>query len=108
MYRPRAAWKAALRAAWTPWFCPRAMTRMRGSEDAAAWAMQRETFGKPLSKHQVVRHKLAEMLRHVHASTALLDNCAWRVRNGETPVAELSLLKVQATRTMEFCAREAM
>lgn len=77
-------------------------------EDAAAWAMQRETFGKPLAKHQVIRHKLAEMLRQIHASTAFLDNCAWRVRNGETPVAELSLLKVQATRTMEFCAREAM
>ncbi|NWG91000.1 MAG: acyl-CoA dehydrogenase family protein [Parvularculaceae bacterium] len=77
-------------------------------EDAAAWATQRETFGKPLVKHQVIRHKLAEMVRHVHASTALLDNCAWRVKNGETPVAELSLLKVQATRTMEFCAREAM
>ncbi len=77
-------------------------------EDAAAWAVSRETFGKPLSKHQVIRHKFAEMVRHVHASTALLDNCAWRVKNGETPVAELSLLKVQATRTMEFCAREAM
>jgi acyl-CoA dehydrogenase len=77
-------------------------------EDAAAWAMQRETFGKPLVRHQVIRHKLAEMVRHVHASTALLDNCAWRVKNGETPVPELSLLKVQATRTMEFCAREAM
>lgn len=77
-------------------------------EDAAAWAMQRETFGKPLSKHQVIRHKFAEMLRHVHASTALLDHCAWRVLRGETPIAELSLLKVQATRTMEFCAREAM
>ena len=77
-------------------------------EDAAAWATARETFGKPLSKHQVIRHKFAEMLRHAHASTALLDHCAWRVRNGETPVAELSLLKVQATRTMEFCAREAM
>ncbi len=77
-------------------------------EDAAAWAVSRETFGKPLVKHQVIRHKLAEMARHVHASTALLDNCAWRVKSGETPVAELSLLKVQATRTMEFCAREAM
>lgn len=77
-------------------------------EDAAAWAMERRTFGKPLSKHQVIRHKFAEMARHVHASSALLDNCAWRVMNGATPVAELSLLKVQATRTMEFCAREAM
>lgn len=77
-------------------------------EDAAAWARERHTFGKPLSKHQVVRHKFAEMTRHVNASTAYLDNCAWRVMNGASPIADLSLLKVQATRTMEFCAREAM
>lgn len=77
-------------------------------EDAASWALERETFGKPLARHQVIRHKFAEMVRLVHASTAFLDNCAWRVKNGETPVAELSLLKVQATRTMEFCAREAV
>jgi acyl-CoA dehydrogenase len=77
-------------------------------EDAANWARERQTFGKPLSKHQVIRHKLAEMVRHAHASSAFLDNCAWRVTRGESPVAELSLLKVQATRTMEFCAREAM
>jgi acyl-CoA dehydrogenase len=76
--------------------------------DAADWAMQRQTFGKPLSKHQVIRHKFAEMTRQVYASSALLDNCAWRVKNGETPIPELSLLKVQATRTMEYCAREAM
>ena len=77
-------------------------------EDAATWALERHTFGKPLSKHQVIRHKFAEMLRMTNASTAYLDNCAWRVQNGETPVSDLSLLKVQATRTMEFCAREAM
>lgn len=77
-------------------------------EDAAAWARERETFGKPLIRHQVIRHKLAEMTRQAHAASALLDNCAWRVARGETPVAALALLKVQATRTMEFCAREAM
>ncbi len=77
-------------------------------EDAAEWATVRETFGKTLARHQVIRHKFAEMLRCVHAASALLDNCAWRVRNGETPVADLSLLKVEATRAMEFCAREAM
>lgn len=77
-------------------------------EDAASWARERETFGKPLAKHQVIRHKFAEMVRRTHASSALLDHCAWRVMRGESPVAELSLLKVQATRTMEFCAREAM
>ncbi len=77
-------------------------------EDAAAWAQERQTFGKPLAKHQVIRHKFSEMVRMVNVSTAYLDNCAWQVQNGGAPIAELSLLKVQATRCMEFCAREAM
>lgn len=77
-------------------------------EDAAQWARERQTFGKPLAKHQVIRHKFAEMVRRTNAAQAYLDNCAWRVMKGEAPVAELSLLKVQATRCMEFCAREAM
>lgn len=77
-------------------------------EDAANWARERETFGKPLVRHQVVRHKLMDMLRMTNAATAYLDNCAWRVGRGEAPVADLALLKVNATRTMEFCAREAM
>lgn len=77
-------------------------------EDAARWALERRTFGKPLAKHQAIRHKFAEMVRHIHASTAFLDQCAHQVREGRSPIAELSLLKVQATRTMEFCAREAM
>ncbi|GJL93292.1 acyl-CoA dehydrogenase family protein [Hyphococcus sp.] len=77
-------------------------------EDAANWARERETFGKPLAKHQVIRHKFAEMVRQTNASSAYLDHCTWRVARGESPIAELSLLKVQATRTMEYCAREAM
>lgn len=77
-------------------------------EHAAAWALERHTFGKPLAKHQVIRHKAAEMIRRTNASQAYLDHCAWRVKNGESPIADLCLLKVQATRTMEFCAREAM
>jgi len=77
-------------------------------EDAAAWAVERKTFGKALMRHQVIRHKFAEMYRRVIAGQALLDNCAWRVKRGETPIAELSLLKVEATRCMEYCAREAM
>ena len=77
-------------------------------EEAAAWAQQRETFGKRLADHQVIRHKIAEMLRQINATTAYLDMCAWRVTNGERPAADLALLKVQATLTLEFCAREAM
>jgi acyl-CoA dehydrogenase len=77
-------------------------------EDAALWARERRTFGKRLVDHQVIRHKLAEMLRQINATHSYLELTAWRVAQGETPVADLSMLKVQATTTMEFCAREAM
>jgi acyl-CoA dehydrogenase len=77
-------------------------------EDAVAWAQQRQTFGKRLADHQVIRHKIAQMVQRVNATTAYLEHCAWRVQSGETPVADLCLLKVQATETLEFCAREAM
>ena len=76
-------------------------------EDAARWAQLRRTFGKRLADHQVIRHKIAEMLQRVNATTAYLEHCAWRVMQGETPVADLCLLKVQATQTLDFCAREA-
>jgi len=77
-------------------------------EDAVKWARERQTFGKRLADHQVIRHKIAEMVRQINATQAYLESCAWRVQNGETPAADLALLKVQATLTMEFCAREAM
>jgi len=77
-------------------------------EDALAWARQRHTFGRRLADHQVIRHKLVEMLRQVNATQAYLEHCTWRVDRGETPAADLAMLKVQATLTMEFCAREAM
>lgn len=77
-------------------------------EDAIAWAQERRTFGKRLADHQVIRHKIAEMLRKVNATQSYLEMCAWRVSQGETPAADLAMLKVQATLTLEFCAREAM
>ncbi|MEH6526169.1 MAG: acyl-CoA dehydrogenase family protein [Sneathiella sp.] len=77
-------------------------------EDAIAWARARYTFGKRLADHQVIRHKIAEMARKINATQAYLEQCALRVQAGEKPVADLSLLKVQSTLTMEYCAREAM
>jgi acyl-CoA dehydrogenase len=76
-------------------------------EEAVSWARQRRTFGKRLADHQVIRHKVAEMVRRIAAGTVWLDQCAWQVAQGATPVADLSLLKVEATNTLEFCAREA-
>ncbi len=77
-------------------------------EDAVSWAQERETFGKKLTQHQVIRHKIATMAQRIWTTTSFLDHCAWRVMQGESPIAELAMLKVQATETMEYCAREAM
>ena len=48
------------------------------------------------------------MTRHINASQAYLEMTAWRLLQGESPVADICLLKVQATQTMELCAREAL
>ncbi|MFN5818998.1 MAG: acyl-CoA dehydrogenase family protein [Novosphingobium sp.] len=76
-------------------------------EDALDWARSRETFGKPLITNQVIRHKLADMVRRISATQAWIDHCAWTVLNDCAFPGDFALLKVQATQTMEFCAREA-
>jgi acyl-CoA dehydrogenase len=76
-------------------------------DEAIAYAQTRETFGKRLADHQVIRHKIVEMARQINATRAYRDATAWRVGHGEAPIADLSMLKVQSTLTLEFCAREA-
>jgi acyl-CoA dehydrogenase len=76
-------------------------------DEAIGYARERETFGKRLIEHQVIRHKLVEMSRRINACRAYRDRVAWRVARGESPIADVCLLKVDATLTLEFCAREA-
>jgi acyl-CoA dehydrogenase len=77
-------------------------------EEAIAYAQQRETFGKPLTQHQVIRHKLVDMMQKVVATESMLMLLAWRLTQGESPVAEICMLKNQATQTMAHCASEAV
>ena len=77
-------------------------------DEAVAYARERQTFGQPLVRHQVIRHKLVDMAQRVAASQAMLELLAWRLDQGESPVAELCMLKNQATQTMAFCASEAV
>jgi acyl-CoA dehydrogenase len=77
-------------------------------EEAIAYARERETFGRPLIKNQVIRHKLVDMAMRVNAVKAYLESLTWRVEQGERPVAEICMLKVLATMTLEYVANEAM
>ena len=62
-------------------------------KEATAYAREREAFGKPISKFQVIRHKLAEMATQVEAAKTLNYSLAARVRLGERPVAEVAMAK---------------
>lgn len=76
--------------------------------EAAGYARERETFGRPLAENQVIRHKLVDMAMRINAGQAYLEQLTWRLGQGEQPVADFSMLKVLATTTMEYCANEAM
>ncbi|HDH25009.1 MAG TPA: acyl-CoA dehydrogenase, partial [Actinobacteria bacterium] len=75
--------------------------------EALAWARERITFGAPLSESQVIRHKLVDMDRRINATRAWMEQLAYRVDQGDKPIAQLAECKVQASLAMEFCAREA-
>ena len=77
-------------------------------EESIEWAKTRETFGKPLIQHQVIRHKLANMSSKIDALEALVNNICWNMNNGEVPVAEISKAKFFATKELEYCSSEAM
>jgi acyl-CoA dehydrogenase len=81
-------------------------------QDARAWARERRTFGKRLADHQVVRHRLVDMLTRIEAARAMLEETAWRLdhaRPGDPQlIASICMLKNAATRTMQFCADAAV
>jgi len=82
-------------------------------EESLRYAFKRETFGKPLIEHPVIRLKLAHMARQVEATQAWLESVTHQLvtMTHEQSVNKLAgpiaLLKAQATTTFEFCAREA-
>jgi len=82
-------------------------------EEAFKYAIKRRTFGKPLSEHPVIRHKLGEMVRQIEANHAILESLTYQMNAMSKDEASRSLggltalTKVQATKTFEYCAREA-
>jgi len=77
-------------------------------DDAVAWCKQRETFGRPLLSRQVVRHKLVDMRTAILRTGALLHEVAAAIDRGEQPVAEVCMLKNDATSMLEQVAGEAV
>ena len=80
----------------------------RALDLAAQYCRDRETFGKPLIKNQVVRAKLVEMHRRADvARTYTLDVAARHVA-GENVIAEVCLAKQTAVETAVDVTNEAV
>ena len=77
-------------------------------DEALAYARERQTFGRPLIKNQVIRHKLVDMKMRCDAVKAQLDMLCWRVAQRQLPIAEVCLLKNLATSTLEAVAADAV
>ena len=84
-------------------------------EEAFKYANKRRTFGKKLVEHGMIKWKLAEMARQVESTHAHLEFITHQLNTIPREehfthldlIMDISLLKVQATKTFEFCAREA-
>jgi len=55
----------------------------------------------------VIRHKIVQMKQRINATQGFMQVVARAVVAGKGNFGDLALLKVQASETMEYCAREA-
>lgn len=84
------------------------MTAQLALEQGLSYATTREAFGKPLARHQVIRHKLAEMATAVDAAREYTYRCAARMAAGRDAVKEVSMAKNLATRVCDEVTHEAV
>ena len=77
-------------------------------EDALAYAQQRESFGKPIWKHQAVGHYLADMATKLTAARQLTLHAADRYDGGERADMEAGMAKLFASEAAMEIALDAV
>ncbi len=78
------------------------------TELAARYAQERETFGKPICKHQAIQLKLGEMATQVEAARLLIEQAAAKYDAHERCDMEAGMAKYFGSEAGVFCANEAM
>jgi acyl-CoA dehydrogenase len=67
-------------------------------ERTAAFAREREAFGRPLSGHQAIRHKLADLATSVYTCRCVTHDALRRFHAGEEPLKEVTMAKLLTQR----------
>ncbi|SEK82723.1 acyl-CoA dehydrogenase [Atopomonas hussainii] len=73
------------------------MTSQLALDEAMRWAREREAFGKPIGKFQVLKHRLAEMATQLEVSREFTYRQAAKMAAGKNVVKEISMAKNFAT-----------
>src|SRR2546423_2637877 len=63
-------------------------------ERTARFCQERRAFGKPLTGHQAVRHKLVDIATTLHTARCLTYDALRRYHAGEEPVQEVTMAKL--------------
>jgi alkylation response protein AidB-like acyl-CoA dehydrogenase len=77
-------------------------------EYATEYSKTREQFGKPISQHQAVAFRLADMATRVDAARLLVWRAARRLDAGETVTKEAAMAKLFASETAMWCTWAAV
>jgi alkylation response protein AidB-like acyl-CoA dehydrogenase len=77
-------------------------------EESIRYAQRRKTFGKPISEHQAIQLKLADMATRIEASRLLIYSAAEKKNRGERCDMEAGMAKLFASETAAEVALEAM
>jgi len=67
-------------------------------ERTAAFARERQAFGRPLAKHQAIRHKLADLATSVYTCRCVTYDALRRFVAGEEPLKEVTMAKLLTQR----------
>jgi acyl-CoA dehydrogenase len=67
-------------------------------ERTLKYALQREAFGRPIGRHQVIRHKLAEIAVTLEAGRDVTYSALRRYVAGEDAVREVTIAKLATQR----------
>jgi acyl-CoA dehydrogenase len=84
------------------------MTAQLALEESLKWARQREAFGKPIGKFQVIKHRLAEMATALEVSREFTYRQAAKVAAGQSVIKEISMAKNFATDTADRIVTDAV
>ncbi|MFI5266796.1 MAG: acyl-CoA dehydrogenase family protein [Chloroflexota bacterium] len=74
---------------------------------AGKYANEREAFGQPISRHQAISFKLADMATQLHAARLMTYDAAWRIDQGLPVTQEASMCKLMASEAAATITDEA-